>query len=219
VARTRIYACEYFFDKLTQQQAVSLQKVRFFTQMYWLEGGDNLFYLFSLPQFRPTQLTITIRYSDWWWWEDNAPLRMDEGWLRLFRGSPGLRVLKVEYETLSWKKAEMMRIVERNKKWKLPVRSKEDVPHGSEMEGYLSAENTALEEWKWKGTSKLGGRKWRHHGTADTVEYVVVTDTWTFCEGKLAELDMQDRSPCLDWQVHSCHYGEASGSWGDEMGG
>jgi hypothetical protein len=82
----------------------------------------------------------------------------------------------VEYETLSWKKEEMMKIVLRNKKWKLKLRRDD---------GHLSAEKTELKEWRWKGTSKLGGQKWAHHGDGDTVEYVVVTDTWRFVEGAL----------------------------------
>jgi hypothetical protein len=191
--RTRTPACERFFRDLTPQAVQSLQKVRFFTQMYWLEDGYNLFYLFSVPQFRPTQLTITIRYSDWWNWESNQPLHMNEGWLRYFKGNPGLRVLKVEYETLTWKKAEMMRIVERNKKWKLPVRREGGSFQANELEGYLSAEGTTLEEWKWKGTSNLGGGTWSHHGTGDKVEYVVVTDTWRFVEGELSEKEIEGR--------------------------
>jgi hypothetical protein len=145
--------------------------------MYWLEPGENLFYLFSLPQFRLTELTITIRYSDWWNWEHNAPLRMQEHWLRLFKGTPGMRVLKVEYETLSWKKAEMMRIIERNKSRELPVRRERSSVYGNGLEGYLSAERTELKEWTWKGISRLDGKEWSHHGTDDKVEHVVVTDT------------------------------------------
>ncbi|KAH4064728.1 hypothetical protein HBI56_058930 [Parastagonospora nodorum] len=180
--------CARFFRELTPQAVEALQKVRFFTQMYWLEGGSNLLSLFRNPQFRPTQLTITIRYSDWWWWEDDAPLTMEEGWLRTFNGTPGLRELRVEYETRVPKKAEMMRIVERNKKWKLPVRRA-----GGELndwEGYLSAETTKLKEWTWKGTSKLGGREWGHLAKSDTVEYVVVTDTWIFVEQSVTPEDL-----------------------------
>ncbi|RAR10744.1 hypothetical protein DDE82_001135 [Stemphylium lycopersici] len=191
--RTCNSACEDFFRNLTPQAAQSLQKVRFFTQMYWLEDGQNTFYLFSLPQFRPTQLTITIRYSDWWNWEHNAPLSMKEGWLRFFKGNPGLRELRVEYETLSWKKDEMMRIIQRNKGWKLPVRREGGDLNAHELEGYLSAEGTQLEEWKWRGPSKLDGETWVHHGTADTIEYVVVTDTWKFVEGKLGEKELEGR--------------------------
>lgn len=162
--------------------------------MYWLEGGHDLRQLLRQPNFRPSTLTVTIRYSDWWNWECNWPLSMREDWLRKFIGSVGLRELKVEYETLSWKKDEMMKIVERNKKIKLALRNDQ---------GYLSAENTALMEWKWVGTSKLAGRTWAHHGTQDTVEYVVVTDTWAYVDGEhgrpdgLAQDGFQARSEDL----------------------
>jgi hypothetical protein len=77
----------------------------------------------------------------------------------------------------------MMRIVERNKKWKLPVRR--EGGGQQHWEGYLSAENTKLEEWKWHGTSKLDGQEWSHLAKSDTVEYVVITDTWKFVEEQL----------------------------------
>ncbi|KAF9735973.1 hypothetical protein PMIN06_002517 [Paraphaeosphaeria minitans] len=187
-------ACVRFFRSLSPQAAQSLEKVRFFTQMYWLEDGSNLRRIFSQPQFRPSELTITIRYSDWWWWEEDAPMTMKETWLRIFIGSPGLRKLRVEYETLSWKKEEMMRIVERNKKWKLPVRSDVDL---NGFQGYLIAEKTPLLEWTWKGTSKLDGQTWRHHSKGEkedgTVEYIVVTDTWDFVQGSLDTEELRGR--------------------------
>ncbi|KAL6705556.1 hypothetical protein ACN47E_006673 [Coniothyrium glycines] len=167
--RSSIPACSAFFSKLTPDMVDKLQKVRFFTQMYWLEGGANLRMVLRQKNFRPSTLTITIRYSDWWYWETNAPLRMRTDWLENFMGSVGLKELRVEYETLSWKREEMMKIIQRNKQFKLAVRGEA---------GHLSAEHTQLVEWKWRGTSKLDGRTWAHHGTADTVEYVVVTDTW-----------------------------------------
>ena len=118
---------------------------------------------------------------------------MSEGWLRFFKGNPGLRELRVEYETLSWKKDEMMRIIQRNKHWKLPVRREGGNLKAHELEGYLSAEETQLQEWKWKGPSKLDGVTWAHHGTADEIEYVVVTDTWKFVEEELEEKELEGR--------------------------
>ncbi|KAK1973078.1 hypothetical protein LY78DRAFT_7405 [Colletotrichum sublineola] len=201
--RTGSDSCERFFLGLTAEQSRDLRRVRFFTQMYWLEGGDNLAFLFSQPRFRPESLTVTVRYSDWWHWEHDSPLRMREDWLRGFRGPAGLRELRVEYETLVGKRDEMMRIVERNKRWKLAVGGKRTVGRdedGVEEEvmeedegGYLSAEGTALEEWRWTGTSRLGGRAWEHHGEGDTVEYVVITDTWRFVEGAMSEADRERR--------------------------
>ncbi|KZL73946.1 hypothetical protein CT0861_12943 [Colletotrichum tofieldiae] len=187
--------CELFFLDLTPQQSRDLQRVRFFTQMYWLEGGDNLLWLFSQPQFRPETLTVTVRYSDWWFWETDEPLRMAEDWLRGFRGPTGLRELRVEYETLAAKRDEMMSIVERNKRWKLAVGKRREGGNDEEEEegGYLSAEGTKLVEWRWRGTSRLGGREWAHHGEGDTVEYVVVTDTWRFVEGAMSEEDRARR--------------------------
>jgi hypothetical protein len=161
--------------------------------MFWLENGKQLFYIFSIPQFRPTQLTITIRYTDWWFWEVHDTLRMEEGWLRYFKGNPGLRVLTVEYETLSLRKAEMMPIIRRNKQWKLPVRRESGSFEANELEGYLSAEGTELKEWKWKGPNRLGGTRWHHHGPGNEIEYIVVTDTWRFVGGELSEKEMEGR--------------------------
>ncbi|KAJ0330264.1 hypothetical protein COL5a_003324 [Colletotrichum fioriniae] len=223
--RTTNYACEKFFSSLTEQQARDLTKVRFFTQMYWLEDGRNLATLFAQPKFRPEVLTITVRYSDWWYWESDEPLRMKEDWLRGFRGPRGLRELRVEYETLVGKREEMMGIVGRNKGWKLVVgggvgrddrreverkdgedeKEEDEEEEEEEEEGYLSAEGTELVEWTWTGASKLGGQTWAHHGEGETVEYVVVMDTWRFVEGRVREEDRAKRvesQPLYSGYVH-----------------
>lgn len=120
---------------------------------------------------------------------------MRDTWLRNFSGPPSLRTLIVEYETLVWKKNQMDRIIAHNKKFKLRIQEErrayasEDTADNRGPRGYLSAENTKLEEWKWKGPSKLNGRTWQHHGDKETVEYVVVVDRWQFVEGELAEVD------------------------------
>jgi hypothetical protein len=185
--------CRRFFFDLDPRAAEILKNVRFFTQMYWLESGSDLNDIFNSTRFQPTVLTITIRYSDWWFWEDNDPLSMSEDWLKCFNGNPGLRQLRVEYETLSWKKEEMMVIILRNKSWKLPI-MREQCQGLIEYEGYLSADDTALREWTWEGPSRLDGQTWSHHGSGETIEYVVVTDTWNFVEGPMSETDALRRS-------------------------
>ncbi|KAI8174476.1 hypothetical protein K4K51_008772 [Colletotrichum sp. SAR 10_75] len=184
--RTGMNSCLSFFRKLTPQQSQDLKKVRFFMQMFRFENGTELHRLFHQPNFNPEKLTITIRYSDWWYWESDTPLRMKEDWLRRFSGPPGLKELKVEYETITRKRDAMMKIVERNKKWKLSVGD-------SEEGGHLSAEGTKLVEWRWHGKSALGGTKWYHHGDGDTMEYVVVTDTWRYVPGPMSEEDLKKR--------------------------
>lgn len=149
--------------------------------MYWLEDGLELNRILANANFRPSRLTITIRYSDWWWWESNEKLKMREDWLARFDGPPGLRELRVEYETLAWKKAELQAIVARNKKWRLGVRDG----------GHLSAEDTQLEEWCWTGPSDLGGQTWNHHGKE--LKYVVVTDIWKYAEGPIPEPTLREQ--------------------------
>ncbi|KAK2606960.1 hypothetical protein N8I77_005676 [Diaporthe amygdali] len=195
--------CLRFFRDLSDSQVRDLEQVRFFTQMYWLEGGHNINNIFNNNNFRPSRLTITIRYSDWWFWEHNEPLRMREDWLINFNGSHGLRELRVEYETLAWKKAQMDAIVTRNKERVLKVRDG----------GYLSAEDTRLEEWRWTGPSKLGGQTWEHHGEGDVVEYVVVTDTWKYHEGPIPEDVLQRQAALQQQRLNSIL---AEGDWTDE---
>ena len=40
--RSEISKCQEFFEKLSAQNVEDLVAVRFFTQMYWLEEGENL---------------------------------------------------------------------------------------------------------------------------------------------------------------------------------
>lgn len=119
---------------------------------------------------------------------------MSDAWLRAFEAPPGLRELRVEYETLVWKRAPRLdAIVARNKRWRLRIRGGDDDDDnksggsGGRTGGHLSAEHTQLEEFTWCGTSRLGGRTWEHHGEGPTVEYVVVTDTWRYVEGPIPE--------------------------------
>lgn len=177
--------------------------MRFFTQMFWLEGGRGLTRIFNNANFRPSRLTITIRYTDWWWWESNEKLTMSVEWLRNFNGPPGLRELRVEYETLAWKKAQMDRIVERNRKWRLQIRDS----------GHLSTERSELETWAWTGPSKLDGQTWDHH-VGDTIEYVVVTDTWRFVDGDIPEDVLQSQNA---YEVeHSKSESDDADGWEDE---
>ncbi|KAJ0167834.1 hypothetical protein CTA2_12906, partial [Colletotrichum tanaceti] len=73
--RTGNESCERFFNRLTMRQSCQLRRA----------------------------LTVTVRYSDWWHWEEDEPLRKAEDWLRGLRGPVALRELRVEYETLARK--------------------------------------------------------------------------------------------------------------------
>lgn len=165
--------CNKFFDGLEARDAANVNAVRLFMQMYELESGRTLNALMSNANFLPRKLTITVRYSDFWNWEFYRRLRMAEEWLKTFQGPPSLKELVLECETVDRpsKREELMKLVHRNKTYRLRLR---------DGAGHLSAAETKLAEWRWQGSGRLGGQVWPHARLNDTVDYLVVVDRWTW---------------------------------------
>ncbi|KAL0068509.1 hypothetical protein AAF712_004222 [Marasmius tenuissimus] len=88
-----------FFESLLDEQVESVNRVHLFTQLFWLEGRD-FESLSQHPKFRPRSLHITIRHSDWWFWEDNNLLALSTGWMSCLMDVRGLEELVLEMETI-----------------------------------------------------------------------------------------------------------------------
>ena len=120
-----------------------------FTQQFWLEdtnmyAGSNQGFaswvrLRDVPELRPNTLIITIRHSDWWWWESGQRLKLDpkktgqadlynlkrptdgfdkRSWGAQFSMLSDLQEFRLELETVESKKNELDVIVERARGWK-----------------------------------------------------------------------------------------------------
>ncbi|KAL8722977.1 MAG: hypothetical protein Q9181_007382, partial [Wetmoreana brouardii] len=121
-----------------------LRTIHIFAQQYWLEGKHHGFAAFARlwNSACPSHLKITIRHSDWWWWEVAEPIALDpkfEGqpsaqrysrpsdpfdpgsWGSEFRNIKGLEVLELELETTENKKNELDAIVNRASGWRFPL--------------------------------------------------------------------------------------------------
>ncbi|KAL9603183.1 MAG: hypothetical protein Q9219_001386 [cf. Caloplaca sp. 3 TL-2023] len=120
-----------------------LRKVHIFTQQIWLEREGYFDVFLDLWEHaRPTHLAITLRHTDWWWWEEGFPLALDPkqygkasvtihsqpshpfrpgSWGSQFQKVKGLQVLQLELETLAGKKAELDAIIARAKGWKFTL--------------------------------------------------------------------------------------------------
>lgn len=73
----------------------------FFTQLYYLEQsfpGDCQ--KMGEMGLGIRSLRITIRQSDWWYWESNTPLAMKEGWGHALHYLKNLESLDVELEVI-----------------------------------------------------------------------------------------------------------------------
>ncbi|KAK1221905.1 hypothetical protein PQX77_015285 [Marasmius sp. AFHP31] len=94
------------FHSLLNEQAVSVNRVHLFTQLFWLEGRE-FESLSQHPKFQPRSLHITIRHSDWWFWENNNPLVLKTKWMSSLMHIRGLEELVLEMETIDRDKGQV----------------------------------------------------------------------------------------------------------------
>ncbi|EEB91332.1 hypothetical protein MPER_10323 [Moniliophthora perniciosa FA553] len=52
------------------------------------------------PVFTPRYIHITIRHSDWWFWECNNALKLKDDWTESLKSVKGLEELVLELETI-----------------------------------------------------------------------------------------------------------------------
>ena len=125
-----------------------LKSLHLFTQQFWLEDSSWRNAARNIAQrFHPNlqHLRITIRHSDWWWWETSAPLVLDakrkgnnghastvghsiasdgfhvSSWGQHFYFFKGLKTFELELETVEGKRKELDEIVIRAADWRFPL--------------------------------------------------------------------------------------------------
>ncbi|KAF4443144.1 hypothetical protein F53441_11543 [Fusarium austroafricanum] len=90
---------------------VEIERLRVFAQMYKLEDG-SLAGILRTPHLAPRTITLTIRHTDWWFWEDDEPLRMEGDWIAgvVHAMSPKTTQFIIELESLERKKDQVDKI-------------------------------------------------------------------------------------------------------------
>ncbi|KAK0451347.1 uncharacterized protein EV420DRAFT_713238 [Desarmillaria tabescens] len=138
-----------YFCKMNEKQQDTVDRVHFFAQLYWLEATFPL--SCTIPEMRPRKLKITIRHSDWWYWENNHLLVLRVAWTDKIRLVKRLEELEIELETIERDKDQMLAIAQRIRSWKI------DLWDGR----VLSTEGRSLIHDQWTGTSTFeGNRAW-----------------------------------------------------------
>lgn len=141
--------------------------VRVFAQLYALETGRDLSRILSLPHFFPTTFTITLRHTDWWYWESDNPMYIDSPFVNNCSFPPSLKELRMELESLERRKAQVDFIAnEMRQKW--CFKRSDGVK--------LSARGSEIETMKWTGSSTFNGDRWiRDEARPDELDYHVAT--------------------------------------------
>ncbi|KAF9009180.1 hypothetical protein BDZ89DRAFT_1078688 [Hymenopellis radicata] len=180
-------APEQYFDALLSRQRESVGCVQIFAQLWWLEGDFPK--LCACPSIHMRSLKITVRNSDWWYWERNQMLALKDEWTRNIGKIRGLEDMQLELEVVQRDYEQLMAIVRRVLTWRIKL-----------YDGrLLTTEGNPLKEKHWLGTShpepasgltfdnvaqKWGVRRVPHRANtaiypAAPVMYVVVTVSWT----------------------------------------
>ncbi|KAL8707327.1 MAG: hypothetical protein Q9220_007639 [cf. Caloplaca sp. 1 TL-2023] len=187
----------------------NLRTVHLFAQQYWLEGANGGFAGFTglWNYAQPSNLIVTIRHTDWWWWEVEAPLALDpkqegrpspekhsrpldafepQSWGSEFQKIEGLKIFQLELETVENKRHELDVIVDRARDWRFLL-----------GDGLI----LVLNQSKTKRTGWVGERltaEWLAEESVDEEEEHFATDT----EHNVV-LDDDDETPVAGSTAHS----------------
>ncbi|KIK60911.1 hypothetical protein GYMLUDRAFT_225673 [Collybiopsis luxurians FD-317 M1] len=108
-----------YFERFTEEQRDHVDQVHFFTQQYYLE--EDFPRICQLESIRSRSLKVTLRHGDWWFWEDNNPLQLKNGWADKLVHVKGLEEVILELETMERDKEQIYSIAERVRKETYPA--------------------------------------------------------------------------------------------------
>jgi hypothetical protein len=96
--------------------------MQFFAQMFALEQNRYLDIALSRICYqKPSRVTITVRHTDWYWWEYDAPLEMNRVILQEQRWPNYIETFEIEPETRNGKKLMLDAIVTTIARWVFEV--------------------------------------------------------------------------------------------------
>ncbi|MBE3110726.1 MAG: hypothetical protein IMZ46_09490, partial [Acidobacteria bacterium] len=98
------------------EEKIEIAGLRVFAQMYRIEQGE-MESLMATPGLHPRALTLTIRHTDWWYWETDEPMRFEARWLRQALPS-SVREVRIELESTMRRKDQVDAIAKQmREKW------------------------------------------------------------------------------------------------------
>lgn len=177
-----------WMSKLTSHNRQNFGHLHLFAQMYLIEplndrSGSLRNYFLQTPvvpgDFQPRVLHVTLRHTDWWHWENEAPLRLKDGWIRGLLDSPDLRsteTLLLELETLDYKVSQLEPILEQIKQ----IESREMETHL--LDGQPLKTRFVLTEqqhkYNWEGPANINNQDFSPYAGKSSLKYHVVTLRW-----------------------------------------
>ncbi|KAF7182922.1 hypothetical protein CNMCM7691_002666 [Aspergillus felis] len=164
---------------------VEAGRIRIFAQLFMLETGYQMEELLDMTHFYPRSITLTIRYTDFWMWEDNLPLYFGAQWVNKIRFPESVAQFSMDFESIERRKDEVEYIAnEAAEKWFFQRKDGR----------FLTADKADMSVSRWTGSSILNRERWlRDEVRPGQLDYYVVTVVWRVSPG-LAEAPFP--TPC-----------------------
>ncbi|KAH6874648.1 hypothetical protein BKA70DRAFT_1350024 [Coprinopsis sp. MPI-PUGE-AT-0042] len=125
---------------------------------------------------RPRTIKVTIRYTDWWKWEENAGLSLAfvVPSVDAYYFPESVDTLILELESAEHKKSELegmaKQVLNEQMRWRWKRLD----------DAYLELdEDAGVKEWSWMGTTTFKGQSFTHHPEGGTMKYLVKVLTFT----------------------------------------
>lgn len=156
---------------LPEGQRAEIDGMHVFAQMFRVEDG-TLADLVATKHLHPKRLTVTIRHTDWWYWENDEPLHIQGEWLQRFGRSlsSSTREVVLELETTMRKKKQLEEIGRK-------VTEKWFIERGTEVGGEMMyADKASIGTSTWTGESSWNRQQWvRDESESGKIEYHIIT--------------------------------------------
>ncbi|RGP71925.1 alanine--trna ligase [Fusarium sporotrichioides] len=155
------------------QDKVEIERLRVFAQMYKVEQGE-LAGILREPLLAPRIVTLTIRHTDWWFWEDDEPLRFEGNWIEDVSQAMSTSTSQfcIELESLERKKDQVDKIADQMiKKWYFK--------RNDGVVLYAEASGASRKESRWSGDSTWHNQRWvRDETEPGRLDYYIVSVTF-----------------------------------------
>ncbi|KAF5701879.1 hypothetical protein FMUND_13712 [Fusarium mundagurra] len=152
---------------------VEIERLRVFAQMYRLQE-NGLREVLRTPHLAPRTITLTIRHTDWWYWEEDEPLQFDGNWIEGVCQvlTPSTTQFCIELESLERKKDQVDKIVKQMvDSWFFKR------PDGVVLYADTSDSNRKVS--RWSGSSTWHGQRWiRDETEPHKLDYYIVSITF-----------------------------------------
>lgn len=91
----------------TPSRRKEVNQIQVFAQAYLLEPGKSLGEILQIPHLMPKVVTITLRHTDMWWWEDDYPMHIKPNFVSKVSFPASVSHIEIQFESLERRRTQV----------------------------------------------------------------------------------------------------------------